>query len=319
MSGYSFAAGTSGGMLLSEPIGARASGMGEAYTAVTGDIYGVYYNPALVTGFESRQAAFFWNNGIDDDGIGFLGFGYPGKNIAIAGTLVYHTAGTIELIDSSGNSRSANAQEEHLLGLSLGRRINNIAIGINLKLFKSVLVDKFVATAYAFDVGFLSKFSDRFSAGVSLQNYFGNEIKYSEIGDPLPKTIRVGFAYNLFGQMALDIVKPHDSGIEKNIGFELFPSKTVVLRIGYKFNDDRNSLSYGAGLDFGTLLIDYSTVLMDDLGATQKMSLTMKFGGVESSHNDSNPQKKSKKKRVETEKEKTNNGYWLYKKEDEMN
>src|SRR5690242_13966416 len=50
--------GTSGGLTLLEPSGARPAALGEAFTAATNDIAGFDYNPASLKSLESGQASF---------------------------------------------------------------------------------------------------------------------------------------------------------------------------------------------------------------------------------------------------------------------
>ncbi len=51
-------AGTSGAIALEEPLGARACGLAEAYTAVEGEINVLHYNPAGLISLPGRQASF---------------------------------------------------------------------------------------------------------------------------------------------------------------------------------------------------------------------------------------------------------------------
>src|SRR5262247_2580132 len=53
--------GTSGATVLNIPVGARAIGMGEAYTAVADDASSLYWNPAGIAFLNQSQAAFMYN------------------------------------------------------------------------------------------------------------------------------------------------------------------------------------------------------------------------------------------------------------------
>ena len=59
--------GTAGGLLLSQPLGIRGSGMGEAGTAISGDPGSLYYNPAGLAGLSRRELSLLYQPGIDDD------------------------------------------------------------------------------------------------------------------------------------------------------------------------------------------------------------------------------------------------------------
>ncbi len=96
-------AGTSGGIILEQPAGARASGMAEAYTAVGGDISVLHYNPASLISLPGREAAFTYQRGLADDSFMSLLYGQPTPLGVFGGAFSYYTAGDIELIDLDGN------------------------------------------------------------------------------------------------------------------------------------------------------------------------------------------------------------------------
>src|ERR1700685_4163874 len=60
------AAGTSGGPILSIPVGARAIGMGEAFTAMADDVSSLYWNPAGLAILNQGQASFMYNPSIQN-------------------------------------------------------------------------------------------------------------------------------------------------------------------------------------------------------------------------------------------------------------
>src|SRR5438309_2111828 len=55
-------AGTSGGNVLNMQGGARAIGMGEAYTAQADDVSSLYWNPAGIALLNQSQASFMYND-----------------------------------------------------------------------------------------------------------------------------------------------------------------------------------------------------------------------------------------------------------------
>ena len=64
-------------------LGARAIGLGGAYTALADDIYALYYNPAGLAALSKAQCATEYGKlymGLDDDSNisrSFLGYGHP--------------------------------------------------------------------------------------------------------------------------------------------------------------------------------------------------------------------------------------------------
>jgi hypothetical protein len=66
---------TSGAIVLEQPVGARASGMAEGYTAVGGEIGVIHYNPAGLISVPNREAAFSYQRGLADDSFMTLLYG----------------------------------------------------------------------------------------------------------------------------------------------------------------------------------------------------------------------------------------------------
>ncbi|HBL15756.1 MAG: hypothetical protein A2X36_13330 [Elusimicrobia bacterium GWA2_69_24] len=70
-------AGTSGAQFLKLGAGSRAGAMGEAYTAVTDDVYAVYYNPAALTELTGPQLGAAHTSYFQDLSYEFAAFAYP--------------------------------------------------------------------------------------------------------------------------------------------------------------------------------------------------------------------------------------------------
>ncbi len=269
--------GTSGAIILSQPMGARASAMAEAYTAISGNIDCLYYNPAGIALLEKKQMSFTYQKGISDDNFGIINFGLPTKNGVFAGSLILYTAGDIELIDIFGNSRTVKSQEDYLAAFSYSRNLfKNVSIGLNAKVLHSTLVEDFSATAFAFDIGGLYK-RKNFSLGLAVQN-IGTKLKYEDEGDSLPMNIRTGISYRINDlSLGFDIIKPNDDDLKENIGMEYTIEKLFTLRAGYKIGYDLDSLTFGIGFNLKDFNIDYATAMKDDFDPTHKVSLTYNF------------------------------------------
>src|SRR4051812_34477585 len=63
-SAHAKGAGTSGGLTLLEPFGARPAALGEAFSAATNDIAAFGYNPASLRSLNTGQASFMYQNGL---------------------------------------------------------------------------------------------------------------------------------------------------------------------------------------------------------------------------------------------------------------
>jgi len=280
-------AGKPGAAILNKPIGAKASGMGEAYTAIGGDLYGLYYNPAGIAGIKERQASLFGQKGfMEGEYFGALAYGMPTKVGSFALSLAYYTAGKIELIDSSWNETEVNAQKDYLISLGYGRDLaENIDVGLSIKNLGSKLVEKFSASSYIFDLGAIYRVSRTpVSIGAAVQN-IGSKLKYIDEGDYLPLTLRIGGSYymedkfNIPMLIAADIVKVRDdSRLKEHLGIEYMLKEKLSMRAGYKIGYDLDSFTFGIGFLFDFFDIDYSFNIMGELDAVHKVSLNINFG-----------------------------------------
>ena len=275
--------GTTGAVILTQPIGARAVAMGEAYTAISGDVCGLYYNPAAISGLIKRQVSFHFHTGFAGDNFSTIIFGSATNIGTFAASLLYYTVGDMELIDTYGNSRTINAQQDYVLTLSFSRSLIGKALyfGTNAKLLRSTIIEQ-SATAFAVDFGILwALMNEKLAVGLSVRN-IGTELKYLEEKTPLPLALRGGVSYKLqltgdsYGIMAVDIVRVTET-IKANLGLEYSHKGFLAIRTGCELGDGFESLTSGLGFIVKKTELDYSLKTMGDLGLTHRMSLKYNF------------------------------------------
>ncbi|HAM39319.1 MAG: hypothetical protein A2474_04705 [Elusimicrobia bacterium RIFOXYC2_FULL_34_12] len=257
--------------------------MAEAYTSVSDDLYGLYYNPAGMTNIKREFTCMYYQQSDANISYGLIGYGQNIKNIGVlASSLLFYDAGKIEWQDSIGNISNFNLQRDYLFTLGFCREtFKNVYLGINTKYYYSTMIEKYSATAYAIDTGILYKTPiKRLSVGTVLQNT-GTPIKYISYSDPMPTTIRFGIAYKLKLPknsdltVAFDILKPNDNIIKKNAGIEYFLNNTIALRGGYKFGYDLENYSMGFGLKLTFFEIDYSVITKRNFDSVHILSFTL--------------------------------------------
>jgi len=266
-------AGTSGGVLLKQFVGARAPAMGEAFVAVADDIYALHYNPAGLVKINKEFSAIYYKDQTVDFSYGLIGYGQSLKKIGtLAGSLFVYDAGKISYEDEQGNLATFNVQQDYLYTLGFARKLTkDLSLGTNFKTYISELKNGYYkANSFCFDMGGLYNTPVKgFSIGAVLQNV-GTAIKYTKMEekDPLPKTIRFGTAYRfqpLKGYkftLSADIVKPNDNDLRKNFGMECSVRDLLYLRAGYKIGYDFvGNYSFGIGLRLSEVQIDYGAVI----------------------------------------------------------
>jgi hypothetical protein len=307
-------AGVTGAQVLQIPLGTRALGMGGAFTAVGTDSSALFYNPAGLARLSAHEVGFSFITGQADNSLNHFAYAGPlpfsgisGSGYASAGaSLLMARSGEIEVntLRSDGSllaseTISAGSDVVATLGyaervgtspLEFGRETYNIShfLGFSGKIIRSTLAERYTATAVAGDAGYLMQMPEQgLSVGVSVLN-LGSKIKYVEEADPLPTTMRGGFAYQVGVPsvhtliLALDgDMVPKEKVWHVNTGMEYFWLKSYGLRLGYQFHRDTLGLTAGFGLRWrGRILIDYAWLMGDGLSDAHRVTLSYRFGGV---------------------------------------
>lgn len=295
---------------LSIPVGARAAGMGGAYTAMADDITAIFWNPAgiaLTTGGHAFLSQTRW---IADINLNSAALTYQYQNWGVFGlsflSMDWGTLhGTQLANNAAGYEETGNfSPSDWALGFSYAKRISDaFALGGNVKYLYEKLgegnvetndvISKYTAqmNVFALDVGtyYYTGFKDlRFA--MSFQN-FSSERKYRAEHFPLPLTFKFGVAMDVFKFMAeesdhhvmfaADAVHPRDYSERMQFGLEYSYRYIVFLRGGYKTNYDEEDLSLGGGLHYGlggiALTLDYSYIQFKNFDAVQMFSFDFQF------------------------------------------
>lgn len=266
--------------------GARAAGMGNAFTAVADDVSAVYWNPAGLAVTEQESAALMHAilpEGISYDWLGYVKPAGPGTFGAGLQRLSY---GSIAETDETGFETGSFSPGETVGTVSYGLASGNVGFGASLK-YISGKIKQSAATAAA-DLGLMYGISedDSLSLGFVLQN-LGGKMKYASEGDSLPLTFKVGAAYILTGSclLAADAEMPSDNSLNFALGteydVEMREGLVVSLRAGYNTRArDLGGLagvSAGAGARNQSGSVDYAFSPFGDLGSVHKISLSINF------------------------------------------
>ncbi len=281
--------GTTAAQFLKIGAGARAIGMGGTYTAVSNDIYSIYYNPAGVVntgGF--GQVAFNhanWLAGINYD------FAALSLNLQDFGTLFFSLSSlgvpedkvrTFDYPEGDGRVWDASSLA---IGAGFAKKLTDkFAIGFQAKYVREAIWNE-SASGFAVDVGtyYVTPFNDLI-IGASISNFGsklqleGRDILFNADpnGDPdtgpnnilsryetdkfdMPLTFRIGLAVDVVKEryfrttVAVDATHPNDNTEYVNTGLELAYDEMAFLRIGYKslfLRDSEQGLTFGGGLKY---------------------------------------------------------------------
>jgi len=269
------------GEFLSWGTGARAQGMGRAFTGLADDISAIMYNPAGLAFQNPLQITthhvFLFYDTIYD----FAAVSYPVSGIGTFGL------GYVRLSSFGYDARDAmwtdmgdfDVSQSGII-LSYSREILSwISAGLNLKL---VMEDNFESSAagYGADFGIMLQPADYFSFGASILNIVPAEIKLDQQGESYPMIIKSGIAFKLFGDRVIPVFDVEKELSQKDVkfrlGLEVYPVQFMALRAGL----DETEITAGIGVGFKPYYVDYS-LSVQDMGITHRMSFTFAFGGFD--------------------------------------
>jgi hypothetical protein len=295
---------------LAIPVGARAAGMGNAFTAMANDASSVFWNPAGLAYTTGINAFFNQTRWIADIDVNAGVASYDAGGVGVfAVSFLSMDWGTIEGTQRADNSQGyvetgAFSPTDWEIGLAYARQISSsFAIGGNLKYISENLGSGATGsfdnpTEYtaemnllAFDLGttYYTGYKDlRFS--MSLQN-FSKEPKYRSEHFSLPLTFKFGLAMDVSKfwtessenhlTLAVDAIHPRDYTERLHIGAEYSYKDMIFLRAGYKSNYDEQDLSLGGGISYNfggiALGIDYSYLMFTNFDAVNMFSFNFMF------------------------------------------
>ncbi|GAH47292.1 unnamed protein product [marine sediment metagenome] len=279
--------GTTGLQFLQIGVGARACGMGEAFSSLSDDASGIYWNPAGLVLVEQKEFLFMHNEWLEGTRYEFLsGIIHLSKLGSFGVALTYFDYGEMEGRDEFGHHMVDFSAYDFALSLSYSRKIkDDFSAGITGKIIQSKIETE-SGTGFAGDIGVLYQGPfNGLQIGFVLQ-HFGTGLKYVDEVTKLPMTVRGGISYTLPLNMinlipAVDVLKELDADYKTNIGLEANLMNRIALRGGYKVKSSQGGMTAGLGIvqkiSFFQLKIDYAYGGYGDLGNSHRVSLGVAF------------------------------------------
>ncbi len=270
-------------------IGARACGMGEAYTAVVRDVDSVFWNPGALVKVTDPQFSFMHNAAFGGTSYEYLGVGFPAEqlgldiwgSIGIMALLVRvdDVMQTRELPDGSWSQEYADKAYTYgaggtVIGVSYSwQAAKMFSPGVTIKLINQKIAEE-EGWIPAIDIGILAHtMMEGFDVGLVFQNISFmqmNQVKGAPDA-PLPLNLKFGLSYSLkrlftpenaakdfftFGMDGGLPIVPANMPFKLHLGFEYgynIENNILKLRTGYRFNGNKliSDLGALAGLSAG--------------------------------------------------------------------
>ncbi len=271
---YAGGPGTTAANFLKIGVGARATAMGGAFTALADDSTSLYWNPAGLAQMKEGELSATYNLWFEDVRQGYLSIGFPSLGGTLGLAANYVDMGTLEGRDEAGNPTGNFTASDLELMVGYAKKISpKLSFGFGAGIIQDTIAED-KKSAFLANVGLLTEVSKPLILGFAVQN-LGSQLG----SDPLPLTLRLGLALKRSPFMiALDLVKPTDDDTYYCAGAEWWIEKIVALRVGYKSNQDAGSgFTAGLGFKVATVDLDYAYVTYGNLGNTHRISLGSKW------------------------------------------
>ncbi len=268
--------------------GSRASGMGEAFTALGGDAGAPYFNPASGcfidrTEFQLTHLIYLQDFTMDQFSVASkLGEYHYGINLQLGKISDFARRSDYPSAEPLGYFSEHNFVASFLASYPVSPEI---LIGGAFK-YAYEKLDLESAGAIAFDLGSIYKLTPEINVGLSIRN-LGTKPKFANIAYDLPRELRVGVSYTVLNNsafngssVAADVVFPKwgNGKTKLDIGAEYDYTNMFFARAGYQFGYDSKSFSIGGGINYQKFSFDYSFVpFSNELSNSHRFSLRAKL------------------------------------------
>ncbi|MBN2090426.1 PorV/PorQ family protein [candidate division KSB1 bacterium] len=276
--------GTTSFQFLKVMTDARATGMGDAYTAVSNNSDAVFWNPAALTRVQNLDISASYLDWLLDvthtsmsaaytiPSLGTLGFQALMTNVGEIEVTRVEALGFVGDNYHPGLTGETMSPGAYVFGVSYARELTDkFAFGLTAKYIREDL-DVKAASTIAFDGGLTFRTGFRSLELAAVIRHFGPEVKYIDQSFPLPQTFTIGISGFLVApeasflmnsvhhslRFAYDLSHPRDYNQQHHLGFEYAIDNTIFLRSGYKINYDEEGVTLGLGVQKSLFRFDYS-------------------------------------------------------------
>jgi hypothetical protein len=277
------ASGTSSAAFLKIDVGARPAGLGGAFTSVSNESAGLYYNPAGLAFVEQNEVSAThnrWVGGVSEQSITLLKRTHLGTlGLSLVSLYITDIKETEDNYEKAFNAKETFAAADGAFTLSFAQKFKEtLSYGINIKgIYQSIKEEN--GMGVAFDLGALYKVRD-FAFGVAVQNV-GSKLKIYKKAFPSPITLRGGISYKAKKLLlTVDVSKSLENSAYIHGGIEYKVTHALDVRAGYrKGGEERiDGATFGFTLCVRKYRLDYGYITREEnLGNAHQLSLTIKL------------------------------------------
>jgi hypothetical protein len=268
-----------GGAFDTIPSGARAVGMGGAYTAVADDANSVVWNPAGLAGVRHPQIAV---NHVDVQTLGLLYYDqfiyaqpFVYRNAIAASWFRLGTTGLVTAFNYAENTFILTYQQ------NMQALVPNLSLGLNIKVLQVQYVNS--AAGWALDLGGRYQLLPELALAVVAENLNNPELDWaSGNADRVPANVRAGLAVYLTKDtvVSADADRLLAGKAQLHLGAEqaLF-DRLLALRAGVSYSQEEGRFmpSAGLGVHISFLELAYAYASHYDFDGSHILSLNWGF------------------------------------------
>lgn len=247
------------------PVGARASGMGNATVALT-DVWAAHYNQAGLGRLEKFSAGVFYENqyNIKELGLKAAALGLPSKfgNFGLSLTQFGY-----------------KLYQENKIGIAYAKSLGkHIWAGIQLDYFHLRFQKEYGQQGtYTFEAGLQAQILPKLLIGFHIFNPVQAEIKTRDYKESIPTIARLGLAWHPSEEVILTLETTKDLERQAKIkaGVEYRAIKHLFLRAGA--GNHPETISMGLGYQLNPLSADIAFIRHPVLGYSPSVSLSLQL------------------------------------------
>lgn len=279
-------------------FGARALGLGQAYTALADDPTAVFWNPAGLESVYRQSATFFHTTLFDATQFDFLGYAFPTLDLGTFGFGIARLGVSgIQQRDVFNVPLGNFSYDEYQLYFSYAKTLFwNLTPGITVRWIRqgwnNLQEGDLNATGVGADIGLMYRpdwlgnaLVQDWSFGLNVRNAFAPQLRAGNQVDEIPLTVRLGILKKVrfSGGSALNLLMDVDYSQKRSLlihaGTEYNFQDLGRVRVGF----DGTGMSFGAGLRYSMFDLDYSyggSAYQDVFNPTHRVSISVNFGAT---------------------------------------
>jgi len=261
--------------------GARALGMGNAFTAIGGDASVIFYNPSLIDRLEWQEVSLMHTSLFEGTIYNFVAYAIPSTRWGGIG-VAFMRLGTDNIIKTQQYAEIGTFDYSDLQAMvAYGKSVaGGFSIGSSLK-FVQQSIDTYSDNGFGVDLGASWQYSDWFSSAFVTRDLLPARIKLRSKQEVIPITFVGAIAAQKEVQpgklrvgVSVDAEKIEGHDVRWHAGSEALFDSAIAIRVGY----DHDNITLGAGIRYDRLRFDYAYRPVEYVDDSHRFTLSLLLG-----------------------------------------